>query len=68
VATTNLSFAFLYVNLISKDDEWEVFGIMWACLDEEFISPAVEGLKRLGTIHIIDKNTTISSTIECNSK
>jgi hypothetical protein len=45
MATTDLAFAFFHVDLISKDNEREVLWIMWACLDEEFVSPAVEGLK-----------------------
>jgi hypothetical protein len=42
---TDLALALLHVNLISKDNKWEVPRIMWARLDEEFIPPAVEGLK-----------------------
>lgn len=37
---------------------------MRASLDEELIPPAVEGLEGLGTVHIVDKNATVGTTVE----
>jgi hypothetical protein len=41
---------------------------MWACLDEEFITPAIECLERLGTIHIVHEYAAIRTTIERHPK
>ena len=37
----------LLVHLVAKHNEGEVLGVAGACLDEEFIPPAVELLERL---------------------
>jgi len=42
---TNLSFVLLHIDLISQNDKGEVLRVMRACLNEELITPAVEGFK-----------------------
>lgn len=34
--------------------EWEALWIPWAGLDQELVSPAVEGFETLGVIHVVD--------------
>jgi hypothetical protein len=65
---TNLAFAFLDVYLISQYHEREVLRIMRASLNKKFVAPAVECLEGLRAIHIIDKHTTVCSTVECDTE
>jgi hypothetical protein len=44
---THLSFALFYVDLIAEDDKGEVLGIVRTRLDQELVSPTVEGLEGL---------------------
>ena len=37
---------------------------MWACLDEELVAPAIERLKGLGTVHVVDEDTAVGTTVE----
>jgi hypothetical protein len=37
-------------------------------LDEELVAPTVECLKTLGVVHIIHKNTAVSSPVESNAQ
>jgi hypothetical protein len=48
--------------------EWEVLRIPRACLDEEFVSPAVQGLETLGVVYVVYQNTAVGSPIECNTQ
>lgn len=43
--TAYLPFVLLNVNLISENDEREIFSILRVGLDEEFVPPRIEGLK-----------------------
>lgn len=75
VMTTSLSLT-LYsthlsvfqINLVANDYEGEIFRVTWAGLDEEFVSPTVEGLERIGIGDIVDKYTTVGSSIKCYSE
>ena len=42
-----LSLALFHVNLIPKDNKGEVLRVVRTCLNEKFISPAIQSLKRL---------------------
>jgi hypothetical protein len=44
---THLSFALFHVDLIAEDDKGEVLGIVGTRLDQELVSPTVEGLEGL---------------------
>ena len=37
-------------------------------LDEELIPPRIEGLKRFGRVDVVDKDTAVCSTIECDTE
>jgi len=60
---SHLTFVLLDVNLVAKDDEREVVGIMRAGLDEELVSPAVQHLKRLGIVHVIHEDAAIRPSV-----
>ena len=61
----HLSFILLHINLVAQYHKREVLRIMWACLDEELVSPAIERLERLGAVDVVDKDTAVCSTVEC---
>jgi hypothetical protein len=65
---TNLSFVLFNINLIAKHNKGEVLRVMWACLDKEFVPPTVKRFKRLCTVDVIYKDTTVRSTIKCHSQ
>lgn len=48
--------------------EWESLWVSWACLDQKLIPPAVESLKTLGVVHIVDQDTAVGSTVEGDSQ
>ena len=37
-------------------------------MDQEFVSPAVEGVETLGVVDIVDQHTAVGTTIESNTK
>ena len=41
---------------------------MWARLDEELISPAVESLERLGAVNVVDEYTAVRAVVEGNTQ
>ena len=47
--------------------EWETLRVARTSLNEKLVAPAVKCLKALGVIHIVNKDTTVSSPVECNS-
>ena len=34
-------------------------------LNQELVPPAIECFKRLGTVHVIDEDTTVCATVKC---
>jgi len=60
----HLSLALFHVNLIAKNDEGEILGVMRTCLDQELVSPAVQSLKRLQAVHVVDQYATVCATVE----
>lgn len=68
VITADLSLILFDVNLVPKNDKWEVLWIMWTRLNKEFVPPAVERLEALGAIDVVYKHTTISTTVERNTQ
>lgn len=41
---------------------------MGASLDQELVAPAVKGFKGFGAVDIVDENTAVGASIECNTK
>lgn len=41
---------------------------MGTCLNQELVSPAVQGLKALRAVNVIDQHTAIGSTVECHTQ
>lgn len=68
VFLTYLPLTFLDINLVPKDDKGEVFGVMWRCLDEKFVPPTIQRLKRLGTVNIINEHTAVCPSVVSHSK
>jgi hypothetical protein len=66
--TAYLPLVLLNVNLISEDDKREIFSILRVSLDEELVPPRIEGLKGFGRVDVVDKDTAVGSTIECDTK
>ena len=56
------------IDLVANDYEGKIFRVAWAGLDEEFVSPTIESLERIGVGDIVDKYTTVGSAIKCYSK
>lgn len=65
---THLSLILLHINLVPKNNEREVLRIMGTRLDQEFVPPAIEGLKRLGAVHVVYENTAVRAAVECDAK
>ena len=51
--TLYLTLAFLHIYLISQNNKWEILRVMGACLDKEFVPPAIESLEGLGAVYVI---------------
>lgn len=47
--------------------KWETLRVTRAGLDEELVTPAVKCLETLRVIHIVDKNTAVGTSIECDA-
>ena len=63
-----LTLALLHINLVPEHDEGEVLGVVWARLDKELVPPAVESLKRLGAVHVVDENAAVRATVESHTQ
>lgn len=59
-----MSLVILDINLVAKNNKWEVVWIVWICLNKEFVPPAVKCLEALGTIDVVYKYAAISTAIE----
>jgi hypothetical protein len=46
----------------------EALRIHGAGLDQELVSPAVEGVETLGVVYIVDEHTAVGTTIESNTE
>ena len=60
----DLPLVLFHINLIAQHDKGEVLGVSGAGLDEELVPPAVQGLERLGTVDIVDKDAAVCTTVE----
>lgn len=63
-----LSFAFLDVDLVPKDDKREVFRVVWRCLYEKLVPPAVQCLERLGAVDVVHQHTAVCPPVVSYSK
>lgn len=52
------------VNLVSQHNEGEVLRIPGTGLDEEFVSPAVEGFERVGGSHVKHQHAAVCASVE----
>lgn len=48
--------------------KWEAFRVSRASLDEELVPPAIQCLKALRVIDVVDQNAAVSSSVECDAK
>jgi len=64
----HLSLALFHVNLIAKNDEGEILGVVRTCLDQELVSPAVQSLKRLQAVHVVDQHATVCAAVESHTE
>lgn len=64
----NLALGLVHIDLVSEHHEREVVWIVWACLDKEFVSPALKCLERFGRVDVEDEYTAIGTAIECHTK
>ena len=63
-----LSFAFLHINLVTEDNKGEILRIMRTCLNKKLVSPAVQRLKRLCTVHVVHEHTAIRPSVVCHAE
>jgi hypothetical protein len=52
----------------AQNDEGEVLGVPGAGLDEELVSPTVQGLKRLGAVYIVNEDAAVRTAVKCNAE
>ena len=55
-------------HLIAKHDKGKVVWVSGAGLDQELVSPAVEGLEGVGRRDVVCENATVCPAIESHSK
>ena len=48
--------------------EGEALGVHGTGLNQELVSPAVKGVETLGVVDVVDENTAVSTTVECNTE
>ena len=63
-----LTLALLHINLVPENNEGEVLRVVWACLNEELVPPAVECLKGLGAVDVVDEYAAVRATVEGNTQ
>lgn len=60
----NDTFGLVHIDLISKNDEWKVVRIAWRCLDQKFVSPAVQSFKGFRVGDVVNEHAAVRATIE----
>jgi hypothetical protein len=48
--------------------EGEALGVHRAGLNQELISPAVEGVETLGVVYIVDEHAAVGTAVESNAE
>jgi len=48
--------------------EGEALRVHRACLNQELVSPAVEGIETLGVVDIVDEDAAVCTTVESNTE
>lgn len=61
------SFALLDIDLVAQHNKGEVVGVPGRGLDEEFVAPAVEGVKALGVVDVVHEHAAVCAAIEGDS-
>ena len=64
----SVNFSIGQIYLVSNKDKWESLHIIWTSVLNEAITPLVESIKTLSTSEIVGESTTISTTIESETK
>lgn len=64
----NLALAVFNINLVAQNDKWEVDRVIRVALNQKFVSPNVQSLKRLLVVDVVDKNAAIGTTVESNTQ
>lgn len=54
----------LHIHLVTQDHERKGFGVHRTRLDQELVSPRVEGVEGLGVVDIIDEDAAICASVE----
>ena len=58
----------LHIDLVTQNDEGEVFRVTGSSLDEELLAPAVQVLESLGNVNVEDQDAAVGSTVESDSQ
>lgn len=58
----------LQVNLVAQDHKGEVLRVPWAGLDQELISPTVQGLEGVRCGHVKHQHAAVGSPVECHAQ
>lgn len=65
---SNHSSIFAQVNLVPQHNKREAFRVTRAGLDQEFVTPGIEVLKRLCRVDIIDQHAAVGASVECDAE
>jgi hypothetical protein len=57
-----------HVNLVANDNKGKVLGATGRSLDQEFVSPALQGLETLCVVDVEHEHAAVSPTVECNAQ
>jgi hypothetical protein len=58
----------LHINLVANDDKGKVLRSTRRGLDQELVSPALQGLETLCVVDIVHEHTAVGSAVERNSQ
>lgn len=58
----------LHIDLVTNDDKGEVLGSTRGGLNQEFVSPALQGLETLCVVDVVHEHTAVGSTVKGNSQ
>lgn len=59
-----LPLVLFHIDLVAQHDEREVLRVPRASLNEELISPTVQGLERLGAVDVINEDAAVRTAVE----
>ena len=59
-----LPLVLFHIDLVAQYNEGEVLGVPGASLNEELVSPAVQGLERLGAVDVVNEDAAVRTAVE----